>query len=260
MKHSLRPRKTAQFSNSLQRQLNSYALAGSAAGVGVLALAQPAAARIIYTSAHKTIDFTHKIPLDLNHDGKIDFTLQETLINTTTVDEAHSLILSVSPAQNVNQVWTNQKHASALPAGIRIGPKGPFAANKKAMALDYYQDGTGGSGTCAGPWNNVKNRYLGLKFRIEGQIHFGWARLNVTCVTHYGQHEITGLLTGYAYETIPGKAIIAGATKGPDDAEPTASPKTRSPEPVTLGSLALGAPGQAIWRREETINTQREDV
>jgi hypothetical protein len=30
---------------------------------------------------------------------------------------------------------------------------------------------------------------------------------------------------GYAYETIPGKAIIAGAIKGPDDAEPAACPK-----------------------------------
>src|SRR5580693_5813065 len=38
-----------------------------------------------------------------------------------------------------------------------------------------------------------------------------------------GRQRITATLTGYAYETIPGKAIIAGATKGPDDGEPSAS-------------------------------------
>jgi hypothetical protein len=58
---------------------------------------------------------------------------------------------------------------------------------------------------------------------------------------------------GYAYETIPGKAITAGATKGPeDDAQPAAA-TTTSPTsaPATLGMLALGAPGLSIWRREE---------
>ena len=144
--------------------------------------------------------------------------------------EAHSLILSVAPPHNANQIWTKQKHASALPSGIPVGPKGPFAAHKKAMALDFYQDGTGGSGTCSGPWNNVKNRYLGLKFLIGGAIHYGWARLNVACVTHYDQHQITGLLTGYAYETVPNKPITTGRTKGPDVVA----------EPATLGRLALG--------------------
>jgi hypothetical protein len=46
---------------------------------------------------------------------------------------------------------------------------------------------------------------------------------------------------------------IAGATKGPDEAEPTASLKTRTPEPATLGVLALGAPGLSIWKREESV-------
>jgi hypothetical protein len=85
------------------------------------------------------------------------------------------------------------------------------------MAVDYYADGTGGSGTCAGQWNNLKNRHLGLKLTINGTTHFGWAGLNVTCMTMYGNHKVTGLLTGYAYETIPNKAIITGKTRGPDD-------------------------------------------
>jgi hypothetical protein len=98
-----------------------------------------------------------------------------------------------------------------------------------------------------------KNRYLGLKFTIKGTTHFGWARLNVTCTTMYGNHKVTGVLTGYAYETIPNKPIITGKTGGPgDDDQPApASLKTHTSEPTTLGALALAAPGLAIWRREE---------
>jgi len=258
MKRTPRSRKTASYlPESIRQSLNMYAVAATATGVGVLALAQHSEAKIIYTAAHKTIDFTHKVLLDLSHDGKIDFTFQETFITTTSVGEAHSLILSVVPAQNGNEVWTKQKRASALPAGTRIGPKGPFALGKKAMALDYYQDGTGGSGTCAGPWNNVQKRYLGLKSRIEGATHFGWARLNVTCVTHFGQHQITGLLTGYAYETIPNKPILTGKTEGSeessvDDGSP-ASLNADALRPASLGLLAAGAPGLSIWRREDSV-------
>jgi len=98
-----------------------------------------------------------------------------------------------------------------------------------------------------GRWLHVKLAYLGVKFLIKGKTHFGWARVKVDTQ----QKPFAATLTGYAYETIPGKPIIAGATKGPDDAEPTAALSSHTPEPATLGALALGAPGLSIWRREE---------
>jgi hypothetical protein len=56
MNSSSRNRKTAcNLSESTQRCLNSYALAATAAGVGVLALALPAEAKIVYTAAHHVI-------------------------------------------------------------------------------------------------------------------------------------------------------------------------------------------------------------
>jgi len=257
MKNAKRsPRQSSILSGPLQQRLNSYALAAGAAGVGVLAMTQPAGAKIVYTPTHKVITFTHAVALDLNHDGKTDFTFHETFITTTSVGEDHSVILSVLPAHQKNEIWGKARHASALPAGVRVGPKGQFSVSKKTMAVDYYADGTGGSGTCAGLWNNVKNRYLGLKFTINGTTHFGWARLNVTCTTMYGNHIVTGVLTGYAYETTPNKPIVTGKTKGPSDEgnpEPSSSAALTVPasRPATLGMLAMGAPGLSIWRREE---------
>src|SRR5579864_3478767 len=64
----------SQLSESLHKQLSAYALAASAAGVGMLALAQPAEARVIYTPAHHKITIVHHhYKLDLNHDRVTDF-------------------------------------------------------------------------------------------------------------------------------------------------------------------------------------------
>lgn len=230
MKNARQVCKTSNLSESLCRQLNLYALSASAAGVSVLAIAQPSEAKVVYTPANETIGLHHKIFLDLNHDGREDFVLKEEFFTTTSVDENHSIVLSVKPAVP-NRIWGMGRFASALAEGVEVGPNGQFStAGGKAMAVDYYADGTGGSGTCAGPWNNVTTRYLGFSFTIHATRHFGWARMNVSCVTTFGSHRVKGKLTGYAYETIVNKPIITGKTEEPDVTVYSG----------TLGTLATG--------------------
>jgi hypothetical protein len=68
-----------------------------------------------------------------------------------------------------------------------------------------------------GLWLNVSNGYLGLKFQIKGKTHYGWARLSVHSSEGYGYQipvSMEATLTGYAYETVAGKSIKAGQTKG----------------------------------------------
>jgi hypothetical protein len=72
---------------------------------------------------------------------------------------------------------------------------------------------------------------LGLKFVIHGKIHYGWARVSVTLAHQRQYDDVSGTLTGYAYETIPNKPIIAGKTKGQD---------VIIFQPDTLGNLARG--------------------
>jgi hypothetical protein len=237
MKPSVRPRKTAELSQSIHHQLNTYALAATAAGVGVLALAQPAGARIVYTPANQTINPKTQYQLDLNHDGITDFTLS----NFYTFLSTHSLGGRISiDMPSGNEVMAPHRGAkvgaymaSALPAGIKIQANKKFKAKLKSAELAgswRSEISTGNTGN----WLNVQNRYLGLRFVITGKIHYGWARLNVSCA----KYQCTALLTGYAYETVANKAIIAGKTKGPDDAL----------QPATLGHLAQGASGLPAWR------------
>ena len=98
-------------------------------------------------------------------------------------------------------------------------------------------------------------RYLGVEFRINGKTHFGWARF--TNSSAWGAP-----LTGYAYETTPGKLIKASQTKEAadnptnDDFGPRASltnPIPDAPQPASLGMLALGAQGVPLWRRKEWL-------
>jgi hypothetical protein len=67
------PRTPSKLPVSVHHQLNMYAIVAGAAGVGMLALAQPVEGKIVYTAAHKSA--IAGIELDLNHDGIADFKL-----------------------------------------------------------------------------------------------------------------------------------------------------------------------------------------
>jgi hypothetical protein len=262
MSRSSGPRKTANLSESVHHQLNMYALAAGAAGVGALALAQPVEAKIVYTPANVRIGSnTVKLNLDLNNDGITDF---EFCIASNyrycppkpgrrasagkNPPSPFFVDLSILPAKAINQIWGKLTSGpSALPAGVRVGPKGKFLPGQGRMATWFY----GGTSHYGGPWANAQHRYLGLKFIIKGKVHYGWARLNVQW------KNLTATLTGYAYETIPGESIITGRTKGPDDRSRAEQPSPVAlaappPKPATLGLLAMGAPGLFIWRRKES--------
>jgi hypothetical protein len=222
MKQTSGPRsKTPQLlPEPSQRRLNMYALAASAAGVSVLALAHATEAKIIYTKTDVVIGAKDIYNLDLNHDGTTDFKLANyTFFTDTTVASLLAL------GQSNNKVVGKQlqtglpQYAYALKAGAIVGPKQPLSGVLMAGSDGFNH---------WGKWDNVTNRYLGLKFFIKGKVHYGWARLNVSI----GQNTITGTLTGYAYETTVNKTIVAGKTKG---ADVIAFP------PTTLGRLAAGS-------------------
>jgi len=239
MKQSSHQSKKPFHLPDFEHRLNMYALAASAAGVSMLALAQPAEGKIIYTKANKQIGVDTTFHLDLNHDGIADFDLTNSARSATYSGWDW---LSAIPARPGNAVWghtiPNHAYASALYANVQVGPKGRFLPSQGLMASTYFLGGRARplwSGTCRGPWGDVANRYLGFKFVIAGKVHFGWGRLNVSCVN--GTATVSATLTGYAYETIPNKPIVTGKVRGGDELDrsiPTAD------GPVTLGQLARG--------------------
>ena len=236
MNTSPRPRRNpALLSLACEQRLNAYASAAAAAGVGVLALAQPASAKVIYTPADVIITTEsgyQNYSLDLNHDGVADFGISA--YYEVGRSSQFGFLRCAESGKSNNRVWGHGAFDGALRSGVRIGPGGRFDAPDHSMARVsrfairswWFQ----------GPWANggkgVKDRYLGFLFHITGVTHYGWARLNVKVKARDGVN-ITATLTGYAYEAVPNKAIIAGKTKGPDV--------------ITLGHLARGASAIPAW-------------
>jgi len=234
------PRKTFEISDSLNRQLNTYALVASAAGVSVLALSGASEAKVVYTETHQVTHTGFPLYIDLNHDGIKDFVLRTTYY----VGSSGFVGLNASGYRNMNNAVAGRRFsrssyffsaAYALPAGARIGPKRKFPVHHPFMAEELFNRVHTSQYSDLGPWagkgKGVRDRYLGLKFVVHGKVHYGWARLSVTLGHHRQYGDVSGTLTGYAYETVPNKAIIAGQITGPN---------VITLQPEALGSLARG--------------------
>jgi len=250
-------RVVARLNLALDKNLLAYATAASAAGVSLLALVQPAEAKIVYTPANIEITPRSMVNLDLNHDGVLDFKLSNVSSNTSQ-SRFWAGKLKVLPGSQKNAVWGGGKYASALSPGVSVGPKGKFLQGHSVM-VSSFDFCTSSGYSCVykakGPWQNATRRYLGVKFVIQGKIHYGWARLDVT-TTHAGSYA---LMTGYAYETVANKAIVTGKMRGAanqagnvERSNPAALSKNR-PVPAFLGLLARGAVGLDVWRRRDAI-------
>ena len=238
MKHA---RAADELSPLLRERLNLYALAASAAGVSALALTQPADAKVIYTRAHIVVEEYETYKLDINHDGITDLCIKVNVFSNT---QFAADVVSALPAANNGIEGTAHInfYAAALSKGATIGPKRKFGGHAKGAIMAFVDESIYGSFQYGGNWVNLNNRYLGVKFHISGKTHYGWVRANVWVT---GQGPGAGaILPGYAYETVPNKAIIAGKTKGPD--------VITMAEPASLGRLAQGSTGLAARRQKES--------
>jgi len=215
------------LSEALQRRLNVYALTAGAAGVSLLAMAQPSSAEIIYTATNRTLTKDATLYLDLNHDKTIDLVIENRFQEFCNIfGSCRTYASLVALPQGTNELVYNVFGAVAMKSGMGIGPRDAFKGGNGLMA-EGINSGTHVSGT----WVNVANRYLGLKFTINGQTHYGWVRMTVQT---QGGDTITATVTGYAYECLPNTPITAGKTSGASVAE------SSNDATGTLGSLALG--------------------
>jgi hypothetical protein len=251
-------RKPARLSQPLNRGLSTYALAAGAFGVSVLALAPPADAEIVYTQIHQAIGRSQNYAIDLNHDGITDFTIENlALVGGTSGYSARrvEVLPAAGNAVDVNPQTYRDYLAAALSPGAQIGPSQPVKFRPEIMAQVFKVYGE--TYYYFGSWLNVSNRYLGLRFKIDDEWHYGWARLTVQSNLRL---RIVAVLTGYAYETEANTSITAGDAGSANGEEANSgslremfSAPTQEAGPLpTLGTLALGASGLTIWRRSET--------
>ena len=235
-----RSRATVHIHSKLENRLLGYITAASAAGVGLLAVSQSAEAKIVYTPM-ANVPLTSLTTIDLNGDGIADLSFKY----QTTYHGAFQDVYPGAGNSIAIGAVNNSSGALPLPWLTRIGWKSPF--QQRAGLITGV---AGCHSTCQkfGLWQNQTNKYLGIKFLINGKTHFGWMRLTVGT-------PLTGYATGYAYEDRADEPIIAGKTSGPD-VETRVAPAALPVRPSqTLGMLARGVDAVAIWRKEEDAIT-----
>jgi hypothetical protein len=250
--------------NSLNHQVAQYSLAAVVAGVGMLAMVQPSEGEVVFTK--KTIHIPlstngvlESVKISMANNGVDNFNFSMYTAGTYR----HLLIGGSGLSDQLRITGGFDVYVAALRRGVMIGPSNPTSS--------FYGGGIGeisnsfsNSKFFRGSWGgNPRNRYLGVRFPINGQIHYGWIRLTVTTNPKPYTPFMSATITGYAYETVPNKAISAGtaafasSTAAEASSNPTAQvsglKNSKSEDGASLGMLALGAEGLPLWRREETL-------
>ena len=121
-------RKTLNISDSLNRQLNTYAQVASAAGVSVLALAGASEAKVVYTETYQVTHTGFPLYIDLNQDG-----INDVLLRTTFYVGSSGLEigLDASAYRNADNAVAGRRFSRRVPlsrrSSLRLGQTHRYA-------------------------------------------------------------------------------------------------------------------------------------
>ncbi|MEL6795743.1 MAG: PEP-CTERM sorting domain-containing protein [Planctomycetota bacterium] len=182
------------------------------------------------------------VPIDFNGDGTREFEVfyEEPAAGNLNIKleafpdvDANNVTdeILVDPTQAAG----NSNNPLALALGEAIDPN--ETATRAWQFIGRTDTGLSPSGISnsngGGNFRNVGvEEFIGVRTVIDGNTHYGWVGIQITALDDVSD-VLTGVVTGYAYETTPGVGIAAGAI----------------PAPGTAALLALGAIGASSRKR-----------
>ncbi len=183
----------------------------SAMATAFMVVGSDANAQIVYTDIpDETVDIGELYSLDVNDDGALDFLFQ--VVETTGGVWSFGRVFgdssyySIGGSSNavIGYAGPILPYGSALDSGDPIGPGGDFfytTGNQVFLASVY-------SGITYGDFADAGEKFLGMQFVVDGNLHYGWARLDCTV------NAVSITIIDYAYQATPDTEILAGATTG----------------------------------------------
>lgn len=235
------------LNRQLERNLRAYEIAGRtekanpltvsvsvvAVSLCALALPQTMLGEVVCTPANESVQGRGHLQFDLNKDGinDVGVSAYSTFRLGSSGNFFRESFLNAYGLVTGNEIAANKRdYAFAGRSGQKLGPSDHFA--KGAIMASAISSLNGHNAN--GYWLNVKSpRFLGVKFLISGETHFGWIRITSSTADQ-------ATVSGYAYETVPNKPVIAGVCK----AQESAPDAMMELAPGSLGRLAAGAAGR----------------
>ena len=201
--------------------------------MSLLALASTAAAEVVYTPANVTLLGNGSISIDLNHDSVTDFVLQSVLkpAYCGTVGGGYTGSTQITPTTGDGIVVSHLNFAALLASGTSVDASSTFynAQTKVAQLV------------ACGSSSKYVDGYLGLEFQVAGRTHYGWAQVDIVVYSGF-RHGMRTTLIGFAYETIPGRAIRTGQIPG-NLSETVAPSAWRNPIELSINSELMAQAG-----------------
>jgi len=184
----------------------------------------------VFTPSNAVFQGLGKFDIDLDNDGSADFSIlaRWTIYDTSNMIQA----LFAYGDRPSHQIVAGG--ADALPLGKKahIGPERHFRAFT-LMETPFYR----------GVWQSAKSRCLGVRFLINGEVHYGWIGFR-----EVRAFPVSTSMYGWAYETQPDTPILAGDTG-------TGAPVDSSINPTSLEILAAGHTGVSERRKRTAFTT-----
>ena len=193
---------------SLQSKLKTY----SSVAAGVL-VASSAGAQIVYTDVNPDVTlntFPSSFDIDMNGDMTTDFSFAMSASTAYSSFQKHNVVFN--PATS-NSFITSNTYVGVLNLNSAIGSTGSFEnlGFHKNMASFYSFTAAGNTYSYTnGNWTGSNtDKYIGVKFDISGNTHYGWIRLDASFAIPYNSAwSLT--IKDFAYQSTPQVAILAG--------------------------------------------------
>lgn len=225
---------TAEQHDSHTRNISACWLTAAAAGLGMLAWPSAADAKIITSNAqmgiHCSEHGTSSQLFDIGNNGVAQLGAGAHCFFHSFLGTARGHLFAASSRAGFL--------AGPLKAGVRVGPGDAFTRST-GSANGYWESrrSTIVASHVSGSWANVSGD-IGLRFLIDGQVYYGWTYLSVSL----GEASYSAFTGPIYYNSVANQPILTGQTG-------------ETPEPGTLGLLALGALGLGFWRRKQLASS-----
>ena len=153
----------------LERRMLLYVLAAGA----TLAGAAGAQAKAVFTPSNAVVSNNGSLEIDLNNDGTADFSIAGNGESAKLNRAPHSFWSSIG-AGGATASDVMEGSAGGWPLALRngqkIGSNGAFIKGGEMALYAWWSTGRLSDGN----FLNTTGRFLGVRFLISGQVHYGW--------------------------------------------------------------------------------------